>query len=101
MLKMNRLIFMNQNFARLFSNLSSSSSNINHEKINNMVGKHFLTLQDYDSNQIEELLWSALDMKQITTINNTNLSAKKYYLNHVLTGSRRCFGYFSENNCGF
>ena len=98
---MNRLIFMNQNFARLFSNLSSSSSNINHEKINNMVGKHFLTLQEYDSNQIEELIWSALDMKQITTKNNTNLSAKKYYLNHVLTGSTRCFRYFSANNCGF
>ena len=68
--------------------LSSSSGHLTRDirTINNMIGKHFLTLQEYDSSQIEDLLWSALDMKKVVTDNTTNVSAKKYYLNHVLSG---------------
>jgi len=81
-----RLVQLNRVARFLSSNSPTSSTNANHEKINSMVGKNFLTLQEYDTNQIEDLLWSALDMKKVVTTNNTNLSSKKYYLNHVLTG---------------
>lgn len=77
-------------FSALAVSRSISSSNgtahKSNQKVSSMIGKNFLTLQEYEPSQIEDLLWSALDMKKMVTTDNTNLSVKKHSLNHVLEG---------------
>jgi ornithine carbamoyltransferase len=49
----------------------SHKSNGGHEKINDMVGKSLLSLKGYEPRQIEDLLWSALDMKKVVRNGNS------------------------------
>ena len=79
--KINKLL--NQNLIKsLYGGLAVRYSSIqqHHEKIENMVGKNLLTLKEFETHDIENLLWCALDMKK--TIKESN----KHNMNHVLEG---------------
>ena len=36
-----------------------------HQQIHSMIGMHLLTLKEFNEQQIEELLWTAIDMKTL------------------------------------
>lgn len=64
----------------LAKSLSSSAPT----KIDDMVGKNLLSLKGYEPRQIENLLWSALDMKKI--VKQSNKEEAKRELANLLRG---------------